>query len=381
MSRLSNTSKRVVIVQPRLYHYRVPFYEKLKTDLAEYNIDLVFIHGKPSPQEEKRKDEGHLPWAIRIKNISLNIFGMEILWQPCIRHLNNADLIIIQQENRLILNYLLFLLRKPRGWKIAFWGHGRNFQQIRDNPLRERWKRYILKKADWWFAYTALTKEILLEEGYPQDRITVVQNSIDTNRLKEHRNSITNEEIDLKKKSLNLEHSKIGVFCGSLYKERLLPFLLQAAALVRAEIGNFQLIIIGDGPHQEHVVKASKLFPWVHYMGPMEGRDKVLILAMSDIFLNPGLVGLGILDAFTFGLPLLTTDCRGHGPEIAYLKNGYNGIMTEMDVGKYADSIGHLLKRSDLLKVISKNARYCSSQYSIEHMVGNFTDGIMKAIQ
>ena len=47
---------------------------------------------------------------------------------------------------------------------------------------------------------------------------------------------------------------------------------------------------------------------------------------MADVFAIPGHVGLGLNQAFYFGLPVVTEEGK-HPPEIAYLKPGRNGFM------------------------------------------------------
>lgn len=76
--------RKICIIQPRLHQYRVPFYQRLRASLERENIECVLIHGQPSPEERKRGDEGHLDWAIRVRNRAVRIRGIELLWQPCI---------------------------------------------------------------------------------------------------------------------------------------------------------------------------------------------------------------------------------------------------------------------------------------------------------
>ncbi len=58
---------------------------------------------------------------------------------------------------------------------------------------------------------------------------------------------------------------------------------------------------------------------------------------------EPGAVGLAILDAFAAGLPMVTTHCRGHGPEIAYLRQNENGLMTEDTLDDFVGGVRRVL--------------------------------------
>jgi L-malate glycosyltransferase len=372
--------KTVAIIQTRLHHFRVPFYDNLKPKLETANIDLHFVYGTPNEIEKTKNDEGHLDWGIKVENKRLLIGDVEFLWQPVLKYLKNADLVVVQQENRLLLNYLL-LMRKPfTQQKLAFWGHGINCQSKTPNSLRERWKRLYIQKPDWWFAYTDFTKNILVDEGYDLHRITVVQNSIDTTELKEFSKTISSTDINKVKKVLGIGDGPVGIFCGSLYKEKRIDFLIAAASKIRQKVVDFHLVIIGAGPGVNIAVEATKKNDWIHFVGPKFGHAKVLHLMLGDVFLMPGLVGLSILDAFTLGLPLMTTDCRLHSPEIAYLVHSKNGLITSENIMDYADGVIRVLNDPDRLKKMKTQCKESAEKYSIENMSDNFADGIRKCL-
>jgi glycosyltransferase involved in cell wall biosynthesis len=90
--------------------------------------------------------------------------------------------------------------------------------------------------------------------------------------------------------------------------------------------------------------------------------------------------GLGILDSFALGIPMVTTDCRIHSPEIAYLESGRNGIMTSDNVESYVDSVVLLLKDDQFRNKIASACIEDSHRYSLEKMVDNFCKGILKAL-
>jgi L-malate glycosyltransferase len=101
---------------------------------------------------------------------------------------------------------------------------------------------------------------------------------------------------------------------------------------------------------------------------------------MADVFLLPGAVGLAILDSFAAGLPLLTTELSTHGPEISYLSNGSNGLITPHQVRCYADATIKLLQDPQLMGHLRAGANESGYQYSIENMVRNFRDGILECL-
>ena len=163
--------RKVVILQYRLLHYRVQLFEKLKQLCFDNNIELHLVHGQAA--------------------------GKDLLWQPFpLMHLD-ANLVVIMQENRILSNYPFLIWRIVGGPKIAYWGHGINFQSSAPTGLRERWKKLIIRHVDWWFAYTQVTVDILLAARFENRKITCLDNAIDTCAFRNEVSSISNGELEL----------------------------------------------------------------------------------------------------------------------------------------------------------------------------------------
>ena len=373
-------NKTVAIVQSRLCHYSVKFFELLKEDLCKVKVALKLIHGLPNKNEQKRKDSGHIDWAIQVRNRSFKLFNGELLWQPYFHHIKDCDIVVITQENRLLMNYLLLLGKRLVRQKVAFWGHGKNCQSENPDGLREKWKRLWLKVPDWWFAYTNFTRDILAKEGYRPEKITVLNNAVDTGEILRWCGDITESEAATVKSQEGIKGNLVGIYCGSLYEHKRIGFLIEAAKFIRARISDFELVVIGAGPDVDLVKGVESSHPWIHYVGPKFGRDKVLYMKLGQVFLMPSNIGLGILDAFAMGLPLFTTDCKVHGPEIAYLRDSVNGCITPNNLDDYAGRIVDILNDPAKLQKMRENCRAASRKYTIEKMAANFTKGIVSCL-
>jgi hypothetical protein len=111
-------------------------------------------------------------------------------------------------------------------------------------------------------------------------------------------------------------------------------------------------------------------------VGAKWSTERADYLAVADIWLNPGAVGLAVTDAFAVGLPLATTDNRTHGPEIAYLEHTKTGLITETDVDNYASEVFRVLTEDNLLPRAKSAAAEEGRKYSVESMAARFADGI-----
>jgi glycosyltransferase involved in cell wall biosynthesis len=300
-------------------------------------------------------------------------------WQAIFRRLLSFDLVIIEQSNSALLNYPLILRRRLVGSpRIGIWGHGKNLQGI-ETGLRRRIKRILTHQADHWFVYTRLSADILRESGVDDDIVTTVNNSVDTKavRMASARDAAAKAR---KKSELRLDSSPVAVFCARLTENKALPFLIEACRAAREKFGDFTLLVIGNGYYGPWLREQAEKETWIRPLGPLYGTEKADVLAFSDIFLLPSMVGLSILDAFAAGLPVLSARFGNHSPEIAYLKDGVNGLMTDATVEAYSGAIVRILSDEELRKNLSAAARQSADIYTVDAMIENFAQGIEQAL-
>jgi glycosyltransferase involved in cell wall biosynthesis len=218
--------------------------------------------------------------------------------------------------------------------------------------------------------------------GYPASNITVLNNSIDTSKFKEVLSTQTEEDVAAFKQQLAIdEDARVGLFCGSLYSEKKIEFLLQSALDIYEINSNFVLLVVGSGESRSLVEEFASRYSFIKFLGPLFSEKKALAFKSAELFLCPGLVGLAVLDAFVAGLPLFTTDIPNHSPEIEYLQSGYNGEMTMPLQTEYAWAILDVLSDPNRLKELRQNALISGDKFSIGNMAKNFVDGIQRHFQ
>lgn len=368
--------KKVVIVQRRLTHYRVPLFEKLRTALEENSIELRLVVGEGTEKERSKRDSGEIAWAASVP--TRYWMNGKICWQPTYRFVKNADLVIVTQENAQIVNQLLLL--SPFRPKMAFWGHGINFQSRNRSGLKERYKAWVSRRVDWWFAYTSVSTDTVIRTGFDPARITTLNNSVEIEEVPGIRSEAFRSEGFNLLKTLGLEEKKIGVFVGSLYRDKRLDFLLDALDIIQNEVPDFGFLFIGDGPDRAIVERFCKERAWAVWVGPRFGTEKLLHMSHARVMLTPGAVGLGILDSFTVGVPMVTTEGGLHGPEIAYLVNGENGQMTEGTLAAFVTHSRRLLTDDEEWSRLRAGALKSAEEYSLDNMVTRFAEGIVRAL-
>jgi L-malate glycosyltransferase len=373
--------KNVLIVETFIPEYRVPFFERLYEALGREEVVLRVAYG----QQSKIDGQGsarippELGFGIRTRNYWL--FNARVLLQPVLREIARADLVIVEQANKHLVNYLLLALSFLGIRKVAFWGHGWNRQRRSANSLSEKVKARLVLYPDWWFAYTDGTARYLQSKGVPVEVITVVQNSLDVRLFQSQLSEIGERDLERARAELGMPpDSLVGIFCGRLHRDKHLRFLLGASRKIKARIPGFHLIVIGDGPERRVVEAFAQREGWVHPVGARLGSEKALYFRLAQVALYPGAMGLGILDAFACGLPVITTDTPRHGPEIDFLENGGNGVMCRPVISDYADAVAGVLSDRSLSCRLHAGALAGADRYSLEAMVDNFKNGILRCL-
>ena len=368
-------ARRVLVVQRRLTHYRVPFFEILRADLRSAGLELCLAHGEPTAQEATKRDSGELAWAERLPTR----YGLDgrVCWQPFGHLARDAAVTVITAENKLLCNLGEQFLATGR--RVMLWGHGANLQGDKES-LRERFKARVALRADWWLAYTDMSRDLVRALGFPAERITVLDNSVDTTEMRAQFEAVTPAAQAQLRTELGLGGGPVGLFLGSLYFEKRIDFLLEAAHAIRERVPGFELLVMGTGPQQDLVKAFAAQAPWVKVLGLRKGPDKALAASLADVMINPGLVGLNILDSFAGGLPMLTTDCGLHSPEIAYLKPGVNGVMTANTLQAYVDACVALLQDEPGRQAMRAACLADAAHYTLEHMSRQFTQGVVGAL-
>jgi L-malate glycosyltransferase len=368
--------KRVLIIEEQIKQYRLPFYERLVKELRNVDIDLRVAYSDPPPVEASKQDTCDLPADYGLKVKGYRLLHGKLLLQPLFLEAMRADLVVVDQGNRFLLNHFLLPLSRVRLRRVAFWGLGENLQQGQLR-LSEWYRRKTLNWVSWWFAYTKGTAKYLVAQGVPTSKITAVDNAVDVSGVRDHISHIsTDDRIRLRGRLGIPAAAPVGIFCGMLDKVKSVPFLIEAARITQTRIPDFHLIMVGGGPEQSSVQSAVEGLPWIHLMGPRFGDEKSELIAISDAFIMPGRVGLVILDAFAGGLPLLSTRLKIHGPEIEYLEEGVNGLLSEPDPRAFADMAASLFMNSEILARLQAGAREAGTKYTIGNMAAKFTAGI-----
>ncbi|HEX4364950.1 MAG TPA: glycosyltransferase family 4 protein [Solirubrobacteraceae bacterium] len=369
-------SPSVAFVQRRVPHYREAFFAGLHENLAARGISLDVMVADPAAAVPER-GPSRLS-AIGCRRLALG--GRQVIWQNSVGATSGHDLVITELSPRIVSNLALIARSRRGGPKVGGFGHGRNFASTHVPSPRSAHGR-LVRSLDWWFAYNDLSREAITALGFPPARITAVNNTIDTKLLGDAVAAHRAAGVDELRRTLGIDGAPVAIFCGTLDPRKRLDFVFDAALRLRERFPGLELLVLGDGPGERDVRAFAAAHDWVHYPGRVVGVERAQYLAVADVMLMPGLVGLVVLDSFASAVPMVTTDWPFHSPEIQYLEHGENGWRSANTLDAYVDAVGRLLSDDALRAHLRRGCDEATARYPMEGMVTRFADGIVAALK
>lgn len=372
-------NRRVCVVQEYVANYRKPFFDEIKLLLDEVGIEFIVAAGHASGTQARRGDSAAAASYVRhLNQRTFSVGTRRFTWRHIGPWVKSSDVLILEQARRNIDTYRLLCPWRRRKPQIVLWGHGQDLT-VERSRVEDAVLRALTRRCDFFLGYTQASVEAVLRAGVPEGRTMSIQNSIDTVELRDQLASLTPIERRQLEQLYDLRGST-ALFIGGLDAAKRVDFLLASGKVARQLNKNFRLLIVGAGVESNKVMAAAATSDWIQYLGPLTGREKAKALAVSDIMVIPGRVGLVALDGMVAGLPLVTTKGQLHGPEISYLQKAGQYIDSVNDEFSYAQRICSLLSSSSDLASRKLILEHESRKYSTENMAQNFVTGVLRAI-
>jgi glycosyltransferase involved in cell wall biosynthesis len=202
------------------------------------------------------------------------------------------------------------------------------------------------------------SKEDLIKFGVKPGKIIVIPNGLDP---AEYIYEITPYD----------KNEPIAVYIGRLVFYKNLETVIRAFKEVIKIVPNAKLILVGDGPHKNRLIKEAEPFQNnIIFTGIVSHHEKIEILKKSSFIVFPSLIeGFGILaiEGFACGKPVLVSNIR---PLSDIVIDGYNGfIIDPFDVYGWAQKMIELFYDHNKRLEMGINARKeFLSKYNIKRI-------------
>jgi glycosyltransferase involved in cell wall biosynthesis len=294
-------------------------------------------------------DQGGLNWRI-VRNTWLG--KSAVLWQAgVIRACRSAryDCIIFTGNPYFLSTWVGILIARLSRKKVLLWAHG----TMRGGWLKGRLRLLFFGLADGLLLYGNWAREVLIRNGMPPGRLFVVHNALDYPRQLQLRAALDAATLERKRRSL-FARSELPVllFIGRLTPEKKLDTLIELCHSFSAQDMPVNFLVIGDGSEGQKLQALQKrlgLGERIRFYGECYAEDELApLIALSDLCISPGNVGLTALHCLVYGTPVITHDNPfGQGPEFEAIVPGYNGAFFKQgSTDSMADTIAAWLREN-----------------------------------
>lgn len=371
-------SRTITILQEYVPQYRVPFFAKLSHVMLAHNHRLQIAAGVPVKSFGLRNDTSAGAVDLFISARHFRLLGRRITVRRTRQIRQGSDVIVLEHARRNLDIYRLFVPKRLRARSIALWGHGKDF--VKAPSLVDRLLMDALaRRADWYFAYTESGARHLIGIGVDPSRVTVVQNTVDTESI---RAAVSVEDRSQARKSLGIQddYDHVVLFMGALDTGKGIDLLFDSIIDLRARVPGVALVIAGEGECRDRVIREVANNDWIYWVGNVDAQTKGRVLAASDIIAVPGRIGLIATDSFAARVPLVTSAGPGHAPEFDYLVDGINAVIADRDVLSYSYALEKALLDASLRAEIQSGCDQSFKSFSLDTMVQNYADGLLQWI-
>jgi glycosyltransferase involved in cell wall biosynthesis len=215
--------------------------------------------------------------------------------------------------------------------------------------LNAAFARSIFQTFSSVVALTNMERDIL-SSFCSRDKIAVIPNGIDLEEL--------NGTLDQQDYSIG-ESKRFVLYAGVLMKYKGVHHLLSAIREVRKVVDNVSLLVVGNGPERDALIRLSNelgISGSVAFSGFLERRSLVSLFNRCELFAMPSsyeAFSIPTAEAMACGKPVIACNTGGI-PEL-----GFNPefLFEYGDVKKMARLIISLLKNQDLAHEIGKRNR------------------------
>lgn len=265
----------------------------------------------------------------QLTNISIR--GV-LIWQVgaigrLLANKRRIEAVIILGEVNCLSSWLIILLCKLLSIPTCVWTHG---LYGNESELKRKMRVSLCKLGSHVLTYERRARQLLIDSGIHEKRVSVIFNSLHYNRQLDIRARLCPDKKRVLRFFENPE-SRCLLFIGRLTTNKRLDLLVEAFSRLPTE---FALLFIGDGPMLRQLrskLEAEITAGRVFFTGAMYNEEEIApLIYNSDLCVSPGNVGLTCIHALSYGTPVAThNDMTNQMPEAEAISHNENGFFFE----------------------------------------------------
>ncbi|GJM18917.1 MAG: hypothetical protein DHS20C14_11300 [Phycisphaeraceae bacterium] len=371
---------RFVMCQPTLAYYRVAVFRELA---SRDGIDFKLIYAEQAGVRNV-EPEGFEAEFVPLKHLVPGT--RKILWYP--PHLSatdgrSADVVCLPWNPYFLSVFPALRRARRNGVGTFLWGHG---YSKNERGWRTRVRRWMSTKADAVIFYNNLIRDRSVAEGWLEDeRAFVALNALDQTPIQAARDAWLTDPAKLAafQRDHGIAEGPNVIFVSRLLRDNRADVLIDAAAKLKDTNPTLKTIIVGSGEAEDELraqAKSLGIEDRVVFTGAIWGEDAIAPWYLSShAFVYPANIGLSILHAMGYGVPVITSDrTETQNPEIEALRDTENGrLYPHLDADALARTISEVVSDEAIRPKMAQAAHDTATQkFTVKRMADGFEAAI-----
>ena len=366
---ITTFSGRVAIQDLVLPLYRKTIYERL-----EQRLDGglgIFTGVSPNTHGVVVSDELAVTENTTVPNRHFLGGPLEVIWQSGFTEWLKdfrPDVAIVSGNARLFSTKGGVRWLKSQGIPVVGWGLGTLMMGPHLRGMRTAMRKRLLHTFDGLIAYSSKAKEQYIELGVDPDRISIAYNAI-----------APRPDHPAPDRPFDFEGGARLLFVGRLYPGKRLDLLFDAVAAL-GERFTASIDIVGDGPGLEatRALAEERLPGRVTFHGALYGEALDAAFRAADLFILPGMGGLAIQEAMSWGLPIIAAE--GDGTQFDLVRDGNGWLMEPGSAGSLQGILEQALSDCPALRSMGiESHRIVCDELNLDRMIDAMVTAVADA--
>jgi glycosyltransferase involved in cell wall biosynthesis len=293
------------------------------------------------------------------------------------RHLKKVEVIVSQGTTALQAAVANLLFHKPHVMFLHYFAYNELFLLNRKflAALFRIVELFTIRHCNCVVAPNEELKAQALTCG--ANSVEIIPNFVETERIDR-----VDDRIILREK-FHFDDLKVILFVGRLHRVKNVDFLLRSFSRMNA-LGNCILVIIGDGPEKQHLSDLAYslgISKRVFFEGFKSKKVVFQYMKASDVLVLPSFVEgqpRVVLEAWAIGLLVVVSKRPGLENLVT---DRVNGLLFDPKSEKRLEETIAFALDNKVANRIKSNAKKCVQKYSMERVLFNQRDLVMKFLR
>lgn len=319
---------RIAHVTNSLPHYRVAFYRALVSNpqaQLDVHVDVGDDESGLHVRHAEVAEQGIGIVPARIRRVPfIGAHWQKLQWRKLLRE---YDVLVVSGDARGLSNVALATLARLSKKPVVIVGQ---LHTAGPPTLSERLRHTWLRTFNHLLFYTDDEAE-RFQARHPHGRALVLglNNGLD-HRAQRAAAEHWTEAITTWQQEMRLDQRPVMLSVARVIEKNRFDLMVEALPRILAKHPDLVWVIVGEGAAREALECQARSLGVAHairWIGPIHTEEDLAPWFMTaTALIHPGAIGLSLLHAFGYGLPVIThSDPIYHMPEFAAFKEGRTG--------------------------------------------------------